>query len=221
MINKKKLFKCLIIIALIIIIIVSVILLRRTLAKYETEATTERDVDVAFWAVDNSFEEQRLLIEDIYPTTETFDYTFTVSNFDPGSLPTDADDQIAETDIEYELVIITTTNLPLSYEIQRNGTTYSDVQEEIYADTDGTYYRKLKIGTTANPYPLKLDTITDTDGDGEFSKGKVTDTYKLKVTFPIQSYVNGTLVNNRANLEYADLIEDVKIELSARQVIGE
>lgn len=221
MINKKRLFKSLIIISLLIIIIVAVIQIRKTLAKYESEATAERDVDVAFWAVDNSFQTQRLLIDNIFPSTDTFDYTFKVSNFDPGVLDSEIDDQIAETDIEYEIVLTTTTNLPLSYEIQRNGTTYTNIQEEIYADANGTYYRELRFGTTANPFPLVMNTITDTDGDGTYTKSKVTDNYKLKVTFPVESYVNGEIVNNRANLEYADLMEDVKIELSARQVISE
>ena len=82
MINKKTVFKSLIIISLIIIIIVSFIKIRNTLARYETTATTERDVDVAFWIVDNSFKSERILIKDIYPTQTPFEYSFTVSNFD-------------------------------------------------------------------------------------------------------------------------------------------
>ena len=198
MINKKAFFKSLIVISLLIIIIVAVIQIRNTLARYETAATTERDVDVAFWVVDNSFQEERLLIEDIYPSTNPFEYTFTVSNF--------KDDEIAETDMEYEIVLTTTTNLPLSYEIQRNGTTYSNKQEEIYTDSDGTVYREIRFGTTENPYPLIMDTISNTTN----TKTKVTDTYTIKVTFPQE---------NSANLEYADLMEYIKIELTARQVI--
>ena len=198
MINKKAFFKSLIVISLLIIIIVAVIQIRNTLARYETAATTERDVDVAFWVVDNSFQEERLLIEDIYPSTNPFEYTFTVSNF--------KDDKIAETDMEYEIVLTTTTNLPLSYEIQRNGTTYSNKQEEIYTDSDGTVYREIRFGTTENPYPLIMDTISNTTN----TKTKVTDTYTIKVTFPQE---------NSANLEYADLMEYIKIELTARQVI--
>lgn len=198
MINKKAFFKSLIVITLLIIIIVAVIQIRNTLARYETSATTERDVDVAFWIMDNSFQEDRLLIEDIYPSTNPFEYTFTVSNF--------KDDKIAETDMEYEIVLTMTTNLPLSYEIQRNGTTYSNKQEKLYTDTDGTVYREIRFGTAENPYPLIMDTISNTT----HTKTKVTDTYKIKVTFPQE---------NSANLEYADLMEYIKIGLTARQVI--
>ena len=215
MIDKKKLFKSLIIISLIIIIIVVAIQIRRTLAKYETTTTTNRDVDVAFWVVDNTFKTDRILIDEIYPRDTSFEYTFSVSNFDPGSLETDLDDKIAETDLEYELVLKSTTNLPLNYEIKRNGTTYFRVNhtdtDGLYTDADGTYYREMKIGTTENPYPFYMDTIRD-DGTGKKVKNKITDTFILKVTFP-QSY-NG-------NQDYADLMEDIKIYLSARQIINE
>lgn len=198
MIDKKKLLKSLIIISLIIIIIFAVIQIRKTLARYESTAETERDVDVAFWVVDNSFQTQRLLIDDIYPRDAEFVKEFTVSNF--------KDSQIAETDIEYELVITTTTNLPLSYEITRNGTTCSKV-ESLYQDTDGTYYREIKIGTTEDEKFI-INTIDDTTNQ----KSEITDDFVIKVTFPKQY---------SANLEYADLMEDIKIELTARQLIGE
>lgn len=215
MIDKKKIIKSLIIISLIIIIIFAAIQIRNTLARYETTATTLRDVDVAFWVVDNSFKSQRLVIDDIYPLDTPFEYRFTVSNFDPGILETEADDKIAETDMEYDITLTTTTNLPLSYEITKNGTTYTDIQEELYKDTDQTVYRELRFGTTEEPYPLVMDTINNTTKN----KSKITDVYVLKVTFPTQSYVDGVLVDNRVNLNYADLIESIKIDLTARQKI--
>lgn len=224
MIDKKRVIKSLIIISLIIIIIFATIQIRNTLARYETTTTTQRDVDVAFWVVDNSFKSQRLVIDDIYPRNTTFDYTFTVSNFNPGILPAETDDKIAETDMEYEIVLTTTTNLPLTYQITRNGVTYTELQQKLFKDTDETVYREIRFGTTENPYPLVMNTIVEEkDGEGnptgDYVKTQITDEYVLKVTFPTQSYVNGVQVNNNENLDYADLIEDVKIELTARQKI--
>ena len=221
MINKKRLIKSLIIISLIIIIIFAAIQIRQTLARYETTTTGERDVDVAFWVVDNSFKSQRLVLDDIYPVNTPFEYTFTVSNYDPGILEAETDDKIAETDMEYEIVLTATTNLPLDFEIMRNGTTYTGIQEKLFTDTDGTLYRELKFGTESNPYPLLMNTIQLNAETEKYEKTKVTDTYILKVKFPEQSYVNGVLVNNRADLNYPDLIELVKIDLSARQVVGD
>lgn len=224
MIDKKRLIKSLIIISLLIIIIFVAIQIRKTLARYETTTTTQRDVDVAFWVVDNSFKSQRLIIDDIYPLDTSFDYTFTVSNFDPGPSDSDTDDKIAETDMEYELVLTTTTNLPLSYEITRNGVTYTELQQELFQDVNGTVYREIRFGTTENPYPLTINTIVpELDGEGNATgdniKTRITDTYILKVKFPLQSEVNGEVVNNRENPNYADLMEDIKIDLTARQKI--
>ena len=81
MIDKKRLLKSLTIILLIAIIIFAINQIRKTLAKYQTEGDAQRDVDVAFWIVDNSFQTERILVEDIYPRQDPFEYTFTVSNF--------------------------------------------------------------------------------------------------------------------------------------------
>ena len=197
MINKKRLVKSLIIISLIIIIIVAIMQIRNTLARYETTANSERDVDVALWIVDNDFKSDRILIEDIYPSDTPFEYIFTVSNFQ--------DTKIAETDMEYEILITATTNLPLSYEITRNGTTYATT-EELSTDTDGTVYRKIYVGTTENPLIINtIDNLTN-------QKNPITDTFIIKVTFP---------ANYNANEEYADLMEDIKIDLTGRQRIDE
>lgn len=189
--DKKKLRKCLIVLALIAIIITAIILVRNTLARYETSATSEKDVDVAFWIVDNSFKSDRMLIKDIYPSDTSFDYTFTVSNFETvenGGTVT----KRAETDLEYELVLTTTTNLPFEYVIQKNGSTCAKT-ERLYTDSDGTYYKEMKLPQ------VRMNQGTD-----------LTDTYVLKLTFPKSNYTN---------VEYADLLEYIKIDLSARQII--
>lgn len=195
MIDKKKLFKCLITILLLIIIIFAVIQIRNTLARYETTTTTERDVDVAFWIVDNSFKSDRLLLDDIYPSTDQFEYTFTVSNFN-GT-------KSAETDLNYEIILTSTTNLPLSYEIVKNEGTPNERTctkiERLYEDSDGTVYREIKLAADSN----NLNMLQEID---------TTDTFKIKVTFPQQ---------HSDNLEYADLMEYIKIDLSAKQVVDE
>ncbi len=201
MINKKKLFKSLIIIALIIIIIITTIQIRKTLARYETTTTGQGDIEVAFWIVDSNFKSERLKIENIYPRNTPFEYPITVSNFE--------NDKIAETDMEYEILVTATTNLPLKYEITKNGATYTQAEQKLITDEDGTIYREIKFATE----------VMDTIQTAKNQKTKITDTYVLKVTFPEQSYVGGVLANNRENLNYPDLMEDIKIDLTARQKI--
>ena len=190
MIDKKKLRKSLLVLLIIAIIVIAIILIRNTLARYETKATSEKDVDVAFWTVDNSFKSDRLLIKDIYPSDTSFDYTFSVSNFETaehGNIT-----KRAETDLNYEFVITTTTNLPLEYTVEKNGESCKKT-ERIYADNDGTYYKEIKLP------------------EGRMNQGTdSTDTYVLKVTFP---------KSNNTNVDFADLIEDVKIDLTAKQII--
>ena len=196
MIDKKTIKKSLIIISLIIIIIVAIIQIGKTLARYESAATTTRDVDVAFWVVDNSFQTQRILINDIYPSDDAFEYEFTVSNVN-------ASGKSAEVDLEYEILLTATTNLPLSYNITKNGET-CDLENILEADADGTYYRKIKIGKVVDSEFVSKHEMKQEDD--------VTDEYCIQVTFPKE---------NSTNLDYADLMEYINIDLSAKQVIGE
>lgn len=191
MIDKKRLLKSLTIILLIAIIIFAINQIRKTLAKYQTEGDAQRDVDVAFWIVDNSFQTERILVEDIYPRQEPFEYTFTVSNFNQ-------EGQKAETDLEYDITITASTYLPLSYEISKDGVICTK-DDQLYMDNDNTYYRKIQLLAKDNDFSM----------DSNINE---TDTLVMKITFP-EEY--------SSNSEYADLIEDIKIELSARQIIDE
>lgn len=191
MIDKKRLLKTLIILLLIAIIIFAINQIRKTLAKYQTEGDAQRDVDVAFWIVDNSFQTERILVEDIYPRQEPFEYTFTVSNFNQ-------EGQKAETDLEYDITITASTYLPLSYEISKDGVICTK-DDQLYMDNDNTYYRQIQLLAKDNDFSM----------DSNINE---TDTLVMKITFP-EEY--------SSNSEYADLIEDIKIELSARQIIDE
>ena len=191
MIEKIRLLKSLTIILLIAIIIFAINQIRKTLAKYQTEGDAQRDVDVAFWIVDNSFQTERILVEDIYPRQDPFEYTFTVSNFNQ-------EGQKAETDLEYDITITASTYLPLSYEISKDGVICTK-DDQLYMDNDNTYYRQIQLLAKDNDFSM----------DSNINE---TDTLVMKITFP-EEY--------SSNSEYADLIEDIKIELSARQIIDE
>lgn len=190
MFDKKKIKKSLIILALIAIIIIAIILIRRTLAKYETTATSDKDVDVAFWIIDDDFKTGKILIKDIYPSNDSFDYTFSVSNFqkeENGNI-----NKRAETDLEYGIDLIVTTNLPLEYQVEKNGVNINTTQT-IITDDDGTYYKKISLANT------------------QMTQGvDSTDNYKIKVKFS---------KDNDTNAEYSDLIEYIKLDLNAKQIV--
>ena len=178
MLDKKKLKKSICILFLIAVIIIAIIFIRNTLSRYETVATSEKDVDVAFWMFHDDFQSASMIIQDIFPSNNSFDYTFSVSNFEA-----DEDGNInrrAETDLEYELTVTTTTNLPLEYVIEKNGEILA-TQQNIITDEDGTYYREILIE------PSQMQQGED-----------LTDEYTIKVTFPKE---------NDTNAEFSDLIE--------------
>lgn len=190
MLDKKKLKKSFFVLLLIAIIIIAIILIRKTLSRYETTANSDKDVDVAFWIINDDFKSGKILIKDIYPSINSFDYKFTVSNFkanEYGSIS-----KRAETDLEYGLTFTTTTNLPLEYQIEKNGTIL-DTTQEIITDEDGTYYRKISLDTA------QMAQGTD-----------VVDNFVIKVIFP---------KDNDINAEYSDLIEYIKMDLNAKQIV--
>lgn len=190
MFDKKVIFKILIIILLLIIIITAILLISKTISKYESESQAQRDVDVAFWVIDNSYQTQRIIAEDLYPSDTPFEYTFSVSN--------NNGEKRVETEMEYEISIITTTNLPLNYAIEKNGESCS-LTEEIFQDEYGTFYKKITIDSKNNNLKFGF-------------KEDITEEFTLYVNF-LKKYENET--------KYADLIEDIKLELTANQIINE
>lgn len=190
MFDKKKVKKSLLVLLLIAIIIIAIILIRRTLAKYETTATSDKDLDVAFWIVNDDFKTGKIVIKDVYPSDNSFDYTFSVSNFkkeEDGNIS-----KRAETDLEYGITLTMTTNLPLEYQIVKNGQILN-AQQEIITDDDGTYYRKIS-----------LDENQMKQGVDE------TDSFVIKVKFPKENYLYE---------EYTDIMEYIKLDINAKQIV--
>ena len=120
----------------------------------------------------------------------SFDYSFSVSNFEANEEGTIR--KRAETDLEYNLKITTTTNLPLEYIIEKNGEILT-TQQDIITDEDGTHYKEIIIE------PSQMIQGED-----------LTDNYVIKVTFPKE---------NDTNAEYSDLIEYIKLDINAEQII--
>ena len=192
MLDKKKLKRSILILFLIAIIIIAIIFIVRTLSRYQSVATSEKDVDVAFWMLHDDFQTASMIIKDIYPSEQSFDYSFNVSNFEEDEEGNIA--KRAETDLEYRLKIITTTNLPLEYEIMKDDTVLT-TQQNIITDDDGTYYREIVID------PAQMLQGED-----------LTDMYTIRVTFPKE---------NDTNAEFSDLIEYIRLEIDANQLIDE
>ena len=192
MINKKlrRLYAKLVILVLCFLIIARIFVL--VLSKYESISNSYANVDIAFYLLKEDFQTMTLNLASILPQNNAYTFEFSIGN--------QAGEDIAEVDIEYELTLRTTTNLPLTYELYMNQS-YTDqwatniIKENIVnLDENGTYFRTM----TTDKITLK------------YTEGK-TNLYQLVVYFP-ENY-------NQEN--YQDIIELIEINVNGQQVTGE
>ena len=192
MINKKlrRLYAKLIILVLCFLIIARIFVL--VLSKYESISNSYANVDIAFYLLKEDFQTMTLNLASILPQNNAYTFEFSIGN--------QAGEDIAEVDIEYELTLRTTTNLPLTYELYMNqlytdqGATNIIKENTVNLDEDGTYFRTM----TTDKITLK------------YTEGK-TNLYQLVVYFP-ENY-------NQEN--YQDIIELIEINVNGQQVTGE
>lgn len=163
-------------------------LLPFTLSRFKTEARSDAEVDIAFYLVNDEYQYKNIKLDDIVPSDTAYTYDFTVSNND-GTNRT-------ETTLTYDLEVITTTNLPLTYELyikEDTGEFKSVVTSDIVdLDEDSTYFR----------------TISTSSRKFEFTKD-MTDSYRLVVNFP----------SDYKNYKYQGISENIEIRILSRQFL--
>lgn len=189
MTNKKlrRLYAKLVILVLCFLIIARIFIL--VLSKYESISNSYADVDIAFYLLKEDFQTMTLNLASLLPQNNAYTFEFSIGN--------QTGENVAEVDIEYELTLRTTTNLPLTYKLYMNEL-YTDsgakniIKENVVEqDEDGTYFRTIKTEKVILPY----------------TKG-TTNLYQLVVYFP-QEY----------NQEiYQDSIELLEININGQQV---
>ena len=192
MINKKlrRLYAKLVILVLCFLIIARIFVL--VLSKYESISNSYANVDIAFYLLKEDFQTMTLNLASILPQNNAYTFEFSIGN--------QAGEDIAEVDLEYELTLRTTTNLPLTYELYMNqsytdqGATNIIKENTVNLDEDGTYFRTM----TTDKITLK------------YTEGK-TNLYQLVVYFP-ENY-------NQEN--YQDIIELIDINVNGVQITGE
>lgn len=203
MIDKKKLRKIVIILLSIGLIIAIILLGRKALSRYQSDANSKADVDVAFFLVKDSLQENELVLDDIEPGIEK-NYNISVSN-NNGTIRT-------ETSIQYNLIVETTTNMPLEFElykvekIEGDEEIYSEIKCEktidVVANADNTYLKDIIFSDTNSEVPFEF-------GCNENEK---TD-FILKIILP------ETLSNDMENGQFSDLIDYIKVKVDAKQKI--
>lgn len=158
MIDIKKFIKLNKITILIIIMIILLLIVPITYSSFLSNKDTNAKIDAAYYVIEFGDSLNAIKLTDLVPSNDKFIYTFSVQNY--------KDDEMCEVDMLYDLIIKTTTNLPLIYELYLNDNKL-DINQEIYTDEYGTYFNKLAIDTRQFSY-----------------KKKEQDIYKLEVSFP-------------------------------------
>ena len=132
-------------------------------------------------------------LDQMVPRAEPYQHTFSVTN-------SDSNNKIAQTSIDYDITIKTTTNLPLQYVLYKNQTPTSANPTNILpsagtvqADTDGTYFKNFKTSTQTMAHSTKK-----------------TDVYYLLIYFP-ETYKNQP--------EYQNMIESMEVIIDSKQKV--
>lgn len=188
MINvKRKIIIIKLLITLFSLILIGIVI-NKTLSRYETDAKVSGNMQAAFYLLDVGHQSTTIQLLSMSPSDKEYKYIFSVANND-GT-------RRSETSLEYDLEIVTTTNLPLTFElyIEKEG------QEAVNAVTNTT-----TIQDEYDTYFRVIETATESFTHTEDK----TNIYTLVIRFP-KSY---------NSVEYQDIIEGVEINIDSKQII--
>ena len=131
----------------IITFFITLVLFPNTLSKYQTTATGNVNSNIAFYLFKTDYQVERIKLADLKPSNIPHVYTFSVSNT--------KNNKISDVDIEYTLKIVTTTNLPLRYQLFKNEDYQSNDSTNLITsnnttiaqDDDDTYFQTFEFGS--------------------------------------------------------------------------
>lgn len=176
---------------------------------FESEASSTASIDVAFFVLDDIYDNRTIVLEDMEPGDVQY-CKFSIANY----IEEDGENVISEADMSYVLKLRTTTNLPLKYELYRNQSLDSDTlinildedySESMYLDSYNTYFQKLVLDNETED--LKMEGVTDS---GEFYLDiPAINTYILKVEFPEECNI----------IDYQNRMECIEISIDAKQIL--
>lgn len=191
-INRKK-FKTIVFASLLVVILlVTMFLIPTTFSRYVSQTSSNAEARVAFYLLKTDYQTNVVLLDEIAPRNDPYTYTFTVANYEGTKR--------AETNMQYDLTIRTTTNLPLEYELYLNSVYTSANAEnaitssDVIQDDDGTYFN---VFTTDTKY-------------FNYSYNEV-NTYQLVVYFPA-IYIDEI---------YQDIVDSIEITVNSKQIMDD
>ncbi len=183
MINKDKFKLFSKIILLIFLILLLLLIIRVTLGSFESSGSGSAKASVAFYVFDVSNQTKSFRLSDIKPDGKDNIYNISVYNY--------SNNKVSETDLNYNLYVATTTNIPVNYSLYLNDEADNIMSNrELYTDNNGVYFYKYKSISRSFKHGVKT-----------------VDNYKLVVNFP----------TDYGSYEYQGLIDSIEITVDAKQ----
>lgn len=186
MFDRKKFIKANKITILFIILTITIMFVPFVYSRFLSEVESDSKLETAFYILDSDYYGATINLGAITPREEPYIYNFAISNHNE----TDR----LEVEMKYSLKIITTTNLPLTYELYMNGDNENSIiiSDENILDEHDTYFKEIKTN----------DIILGFEEDE-------TNEYELYVYFDEQY----------DNFEYQDIVELVDIKIESNQIL--
>lgn len=188
--EKKRLL--IVVLILFLLIVISTKLFQIAYASYESQAKLKANINKAIYILEEEGINFNIDLNKIEPSDNPYIYKFSISNY--------KGNKHSQVDIEYQINLKTTTNLPLTYQLYRNenydnaNATDLFTEAKVIQDPDGAWYNSLE---GKEKYVLSY-------------KEEQTDIYTLVIYFP-KIY--------KTNKEYADNIENIEVDIKSNQVI--
>ena len=177
---------------MLLTLISSFYLLKQAYSSYQSNVKLNSNIDKAIYLLDTNTMNFNLDSDGIIPSDSPYVYKFSVSNFN--------DSDHSDVDLIYDIVLTTTTNLPITYELYRNEN-YDDeaatnilTVSKISKDIDGAWYN---VFTPSSSFSFNYDKYS-------------TDIYSLVIKFP---------KNYSLDLTYVNVIDNIEIAINSKQII--
>lgn len=137
--NLKKFFFVNKINVLLILLLILLSIIPFAYSRYESNISSNANIDVAMYVLEPGYQYVDLKLADVLPSTDSYEYSFTVANYKD-------EDTMTDVNLEYSLDVVTTTNLPITYELV-DPTDFNRnliISNNVLPDDDGTYFRTIK-----------------------------------------------------------------------------
>ena len=170
------------------------VVFQKTFSTFVANNELALNVTTAMYIFEEGLFDFNIDVDKIIPSATPYVYPFTIANYN--------EEKRSDVDIDYEIEIITTTNLPLRYELYKNeeynaaGAANIISATNVINDNDGAWYYDLQIDQVHHFY---------------YNTSSI-DTYYLVIYFP-EIYSE--------QLNYQGLTENIEVNIFSKQVIDE